>query len=63
MDQQAIQAQIKLLTSVTKLCSESVLESKHKSNQLSTYESQAYRNCVMKFMEMPQIVANAMQSM
>ena len=63
MDQQAVQAQIKLLTSVTQFCSEKVLDQKHKNNSLTSYEQQAYRNCVLKFMEMPQIVSQAMQGM
>ena len=62
MDQQAMQAQISLLQAMTKVCGEKTLDHRHKSNNLSDNESSAYRNCVLKFMESPQVVANAFQS-
>ena len=62
MDQQAVQANIALVTAMTKICGEKVLSNKHTSNTLSSTETSSYKNCVMKFMEAPQQVMTAFQN-
>ena len=61
MDQQAVQANMALVSAMTKLCSEKTIAHKHKSADLSSTESAEYKNCVLKFMETPQVVMTAFQ--
>lgn len=61
MDQQAVQANMALVSAMTKLCTQKTLATKHKSADLSASETSDYKNCVLKFMETPQVVMTAFQ--
>ena len=59
--QAAIEANITMLSAVTEICAEKTLGSKHNSAQITPAESTAYKNCIAKFMVVPQFIMTAVQ--
>jgi hypothetical protein len=60
MERIMMEAQSELIAGVMTTCRAKTIRG-HQSAQLSGEEQQAFSNCVMKFMESPQIIMSAVQ--
>ena len=63
MDQNAVHTELMMIKTLNDLCGKKTLNAKHKTSSLDSYEQQAYKNCVAKFIMTPQYIMNAMSQM
>jgi hypothetical protein len=63
MERIMMEAQSEMISGVMSVCRDKTLNHAHSQNALSASEQQQFQNCVLKFMESPQVIMSAVQTM
>ena len=61
MNSEQMHSELMMIKTLTQICAKKAIKTTHTSTVLDSYETEAYKNCVMKFMQAPQVIVSSLQ--